>query len=553
MKTYLLKGDINGIQNFIYNVYEGEGGVAKILRARSFYVSVLTKVIIEHIKNVKGWKVHEPLDGGGGFILEVETEQQEKEFKDNLEKIRKDIERFFLEKLNGEIGITFGYTKESNFEALLEEVDKEKRKKFRVSLSSGKDSLFEKKIKDDVFLLENPKEMKSKKCIICRTFFSSEEICKFCKELKEAGTLLPRKKEEVIKKDKDELIKDEECLFKFKIGNEENEEYYVPRKDKNSTSEIPLVIVPLLRKDLTEKEKEEYQLSESLEDLRAGFTAPFEIISLYSMGDRKLGYLIMDVDNLGLIFGKIKDFNLQKEISNALNRFFKEKVSTLAITDFNPQKFEEHRKFGFLRRSVIYILYDGGDDLFAIGPWDKLLDFALAVNTEFKNFARNLQSSISSLYEEEVVLYSEEKDRKGLSLSAGFVTVKPKFTVRMAARLCKNAEDEAKSGGKDAICAFGEVISWEELPSLLKDCRKWIDRVNKEEIPRRFFYRLHKLYKDMMDREDKDLMFYPLMHYLIARTVKESLRDEVLELVNKADGKKIKFICKYVLTATRRL
>ncbi|WP_297445377.1 hypothetical protein [Desulfurobacterium sp.] len=135
MESYLVKGDINGIQNFIYNVYEGEEGVAKILRARSFYISILSDVIIEYVKDImdKEWECKTILNGGGGFIMEITPKQEgkEEEFKERLEDVRKNVEEFLLKKLYGEIGITFGYLKEKNEEInlnkLYERVDEEKK------------------------------------------------------------------------------------------------------------------------------------------------------------------------------------------------------------------------------------------------------------------------------------------------------------------------------------------------------------------------------------------------------------------------------------------
>ena len=555
MKNYLLKGDINGIQNFIYNVYEGKGGVAKILRARSFYISILPDVVIKYIKDRMGknWQCEIVLNGGGGFILRIKTNQEKDIFEKELENIRRDIESFLLRELHGEIGITFGYIEEKwdngNFDSLNKELDAEKRRKFKTVLDEGRALS---KSEDGVFFLEEPGKTKSnRKCVICRTFFEENtDICNFCKGLKKLGTLLPRSLEkEIIKRES------KDKTFQFIIGERT---YFLHLNNKCKGNKNPLITVPLLKRDLTVEDIEKYQLSEDVKDLEEGLVAPFEVIALYAKGDKKLGYLIMDVDNLGLLFGKISNVELQEAVSKRIDRFFKEKVSEIAIENFKPRDNE----LGLLDKTEIYILYAGGDDLFAIGPWDRLLDFAVMVNEAFEKFAKSLNEDreIAELLRKEkrkdkIVFYQKNKngEKKGLSLSAGFVAVKPKFTVRMAARMCQDEEKRAKNGGKDSIGAFRDVLSWETVTHLIDECKnKWIPYVEEEEIPRRFFYRLYKLYLRMMERESKDMSFYPLMHYTIARTIKnEQVRNEVIELVNSVENRKVKFLCNYILTATR--
>ena len=563
MESYLVKGDINGIQNFIYNVYEGEGGVAKILRARSFYISILSDVIIKYIKKTmeKEWICKPILNGGGGFIVKIIPKQEkgEEEFKERLEDIRRNVEEFLLKKLYGEIGITFGYLRgkdeESNIDRLNRCIDEEKKRKFRKILTDT--SVFPEN-GDGVLFLEKPeKSGKNKRCVVCRTFFEKDRnVCEFCRTLKRLGTVLSKTTEKKI--ETSGKTDGEEENETFEIGRIGNTCFTLSLSKNKESDKTPLITVPLLKRDLTHEDINRYQLSEDIADLRKGMVAPFETIALYSKGDDKLGYLIMDVDNLGLLFGKIRSVKLQEKISRKIDEFFSKEVPEIARSNFKP----ESEKIDLLDDTVIYILYAGGDDLFAIGPWDRLLEFAVKVNKEFENSAKSLNkdSEIAQLLQKEkkkneIIFYQKDESgkRKGVSLSAGFVTVKPKFTVRMAAEMCQKEEKRAKEGGKNAIGAFGEVLSWDTVEYLIKECKeKWITYIEEGKIPRGFFYRLYKLYLKMLTGKQKDMMFYPLMHYTIARNVKdEKVKEEAIELVNNVENRKIKFLCNYILTATR--
>jgi len=562
MKTYLLKGDINGIQKFIYKVYEGEGGVAKILRARSFYISVIPNFIIKFIKDKfkDSWECEEVLNGGGGFILRVRTEDSPDEFKGKVEDIRKHVEEFFLLNLYGEVGITFGFVEEkeeeTNIDRLQEEVDKEKKRKFRRALSS---SLLPKS-QEGVFLLDKREETAPlKKCKVCRTFFSVNEVCDFCQTLRKLGEVLPYSVKEEVKPFGEGYSGYSDLTVSFA-----DKGYFLDLKLSERHEKIEsLITVPFWNVEKLKGEKDklpkevrriiEEEESKGIKRKKEIAVAPFEVIALSAEGDKKLGYLIMDVDNLGLIFGRIRRPELADKISKRIDSFFKEKVKEIALSEKFKPKEEE-----FIFNTYIYILYAGGDDLFAIGPWDKLLNFAVEVDKAFKEFASSLDkdTKIQSLMKED----NKIEFSKLLSLSAGFITARPKFTVRVAAYRCQEEEKRAKKGGKNAISAFGEVLRWDDgesrkvnqVEELIKECKKWIDYVKKEKIPRRFFYRLYALYREKMENA-KDYMFYPYIHYVIARTIKdEKAKEELLKLVNGIEDKTgIKFLCNYVLTATR--
>lgn len=101
-------------------------------------------------------------------------------------------------------------------------------------------------------------------------------------------------------------------------------------------------------------------------------------------------------------------------------------------------------------RDWVNILYSGGDDVFAVGRWDLLLEFAEDIRKQFRKFVCH---------------------RVEVSLSAGLSIIGPKFPITKAAELAGEAEDEAKKYNtiddaqrevlvKNAICFLGETVSW---------------------------------------------------------------------------------------------
>ena len=157
-------------------------------------------------------------------------------------------------------------------------------------------------------------------------------------------------------------------------------------------------------------------------------------------GFHRLGVLRMDVDGLGKIFREgmrnVQGFPTYAAISSQLDLFFSGYLNTI-------------REASDERRSHMNIIYSGGDDIFAVGRWDILLDFAEEVRNEFREFVNA---------------------REEISISAGLVLVGPKFPIAKAARLAGEAEDAAKDfkqpdraarEDKNSICLFDVPISWE--------------------------------------------------------------------------------------------
>ena len=150
---------------------------------------------------------------------------------------------------------------------------------------------------------------------------------------------------------------------------------------------------------------------------------------------KRLGILRMDVDNLGKVFHeKVENLLEHSILSRHLDYFFKGYINTIW-----------HDSPGCNESSMI--VYSGGDDLFVLGRWDLMLEFAQRVQEAFTIWAG----------------YSEF-----FTISAGLVIVPPKYPVMRAALSAKDAEDMAKShhaGKKNSITIFGKPLSWQlEFP-----------------------------------------------------------------------------------------
>ncbi|HMQ59267.1 MAG TPA: type III-A CRISPR-associated protein Cas10/Csm1 [Flavilitoribacter sp.] len=150
----------------------------------------------------------------------------------------------------------------------------------------------------------------------------------------------------------------------------------------------------------------------------------------------KLGVLRMDVDNLGKVFirglpEENKSFAAYATLSGQLDLFFSGYINTIRRAD----AFKDH----------VMIVYSGGDDLFAVGRWDKVLEFGAAVQRDFLEFTGN---------------------HPDIGISAGLAIVDRKFPIYKAAEMAGEAEKQAKGfsdpkfGAKNAVTFFGQTVSW---------------------------------------------------------------------------------------------
>jgi CRISPR-associated protein Csm1 len=177
---------------------------------------------------------------------------------------------------------------------------------------------------------------------------------------------------------------------------------------------------------------------------------------------KRLGILRMDVDNLGQIFiqgfgDKKRTFSRYSALSRNLDYFFKGYLNI--IWESNPV-FKENT----------YILYAGGDDLFIVGKWNVLADFAQAIYKEFKAWTcHNPQ----------------------MGLSGGMAIVGGKFPIAKGAALSQDEEKNAKSHlyqntEKNAFSMMGHAMNWDmEYPLVLELKNRLLEQVEtNKELPK---------------------------------------------------------------------
>jgi CRISPR-associated protein Csm1 len=570
-KFLLINGEFYGIQNFIFSEGGSTGKAsAKILRGRSFYVSLLTELAADMLCREIGLPPSSTiLNAAGKFtILAPNTES----VKDAIKKSETEINNWLIANFYGETSMGFASVEAScndfvmgNFPALLENlssaIDERKFKKMNIEkyggVVSGYLDGFDNRAGICPFCGKRP-------AIIGVTVPVSQDesfnSCKICKDQIFIGENLV-KKERIALTTTDADIKDrlEEPIFQkyqiafttgklielskknallkyWDIGIPEDGNYrkeitskfingYVPKYTQDDESDE--MIERYLYGDKSEKKKEEifdnvkemapktfYHIAKMalnrLEHDKRSSDKKFE-------GIEAIGVFKADVDNLGLLFAT--GLNQERLTLSRLATMSRQMNHFFAL--YLPHLLRTKKKF-----NDIYTVFAGGDDLFLIGPWNRTVDLARLVYEKFREYTCC---------------------NPDITLSAGLYICKPDVPVLILANESENVLDASKSGGRDRITIFGETVRWDDF-SALEEIKKILEGWKVTDIVNNaMLYRFNSLLY-MAERErkilesgsrqelhlnDLDCLKWPaLFRYTIARNIggkDKELIDEVMK------------------------
>ncbi len=564
----LVEGDISGIQNFIYGLRNPRGAAA-VLRARSFYVQVLTEVLARWLLQRFGLPPTNLLYcGGGRFRLLVPCSCYSR-----LEALRTEANEVLLHAHGGALYLALDGVPlvPAHFgKAPLRRVDGQ------YSADRGLRAA-EEELSRRVTALKNRRFLELKKETLAQffqPFGEGNEVCRVC------GQPGP------VEKDEEEILWCASCRSFRELGMELRRAnfvrflWYEPQelpslpswKDvcrhfgfdvQVSENLWPLETRPSLVYWLDEKEAFSARASPEavarkflvnvVATWRKGETPPpgyereraredeikhFGILAAQSQGAPYLGVLRMDMDNLGRIFrdGFIREVGDELLDYGTFSR--KHSLSTLLSVFFEGWVGERARRLSEDQERV-YAVYSGGDDLFFVGSWDAVLGLATDIRDDFRRFS----------------------GRGDLGISAGFLLVHEKYPLYLAAtetgellELAKKereklAETSAQAPWafprKDAICLLGRVVPWEEFPEVKRWKERLVRAVEEEAASRRVLFVLQEVWEEYQRERERRGEWGPWLWriaYWLSRqreAARRAGRDESLyrELLEKLSGK----------------
>lgn len=523
-KFLIVTGDFYGIQNFIFT----EGGstnkaAAKLLRGRSFAVSLISELAADMLCREIGLTTASVvLNAAGKFtILAPNTREARDKITTTEEKINDWLIRMFYGETSLGISLIEAscndfVSKEKGFAGLWDSLarESEKRKYNKINLEKYGGVVSN-------YLDQFNNDLSKKLCPFCGKRPSSPEVekddlvgekesaCKICRDHIYIGTHLVKESKIAIATVDAEIYgkKLKEPIFgtyqiSFDVTGKLNElaekglllKYWdisIP-KDGRITKEITAKFingyVPVYdESDLRDdrylvgyrSEQNKLELIEQIKvDKNNKVPKTFSHISLMArdkdnhLGTEALGVLKADVDNLGLIFScGLKRYSLSRlaTLSRQMNHYFSVYLPFILST---KEEFKD-----------IYTVFAGGDDLFLIGPWNKVVDFALFLNKSFKDY-------ICSNHQ--------------ITLSAGISVNKPGEPIPSISERAEDALKKSKGNKRNSITLFDETVKWEAFEKL-KDIKKTIELwMEKSFINNAMLFRINTFSE--MARYEKELL-----------------------------------------------
>ena len=525
-KFLLVVGDMGGIQGHIYRIAGAEagvGGIAKRLRARSLEVSLAAEAMaLGLLRHLGLTPLNRILGAGGKFYLLLPNTP---EAVASLEEARKDWGRWALKRGGSLVPhlawVSFRGQDFRDFAALLKRLHgalaREKLRPFAFLAATGE-------------VLGAP----LRPCAACGLEPARRDepgsLCPDCEREAALGARLPRSDrvgfflEEAprpyldfpgVKVGLGGPLEGAFHLFRARL---DFAPWPHPSEAKPLLGHLPRVEHALKAKGWSLEAYRAWAEEEGLledEEPHPEKVLTFAELAALSEGAPYLGALMLDADRMGEAFAtgfrrEGRDLATPSRLaalSRTLEVFFTTEVLTLLEEPLRYRQrlgwdgLEAQRKEA--RYPLLYSVYSGGDDLFLLGPWDVLLDFALDLERLYRLFTRHPR----------------------LTLSGGFLLAHPSLPVPELARLLGEAERRAKAEGRGRLFLFGQAVPWE----VLGDLRAWAEGLRQdlraERVSRAQVYRWLLLWRRFSPLEDpgERMRYKPLLAYALRR-VRE--RDE---------------------------
>ncbi|SDD13286.1 type III-A CRISPR-associated protein Cas10/Csm1 [Halanaerobium congolense] len=522
----LLNGDLSGIQDFIFNIPSKKA--SKSLKGRSMYLNLLLDIIVKYIVEELDLKESNILYNGGGnfYILAPESK------KEDLNGLKTGISKKLLAAHQGDLylavdSICFAPHEFDNFTELWGKVkikvESVKHRKWNeVGLKDNFNKIFGpldqgtaendhchicgvsndiRKLDLDKSINENNENQKI--CSLCESFIDLTD------DLKDANYLSINKtnNNSNIYQSYNDVLSSFGYYFSFSSTLTEFDNIY----KLNDTN--------FMTDNCSGFKFGAYNLPQ--EDHRQ---ITFEELAENSIengnGDKKLGVLKLDVDNLGAIFtkGLESDRSIARvtSLSRMMGLFYEGYINRI-ITENNWD-------------DKIYVVFSGGDDTFIVGSWNVILDFAEKFYKKFREYT----------------CYN-----KYITFSAGLGVFKHNYPINRSAHLTEDYLDEAKTIDfnrnddvvpiKNKINFLGETFNWEELKRIKSIKDLLYDLVINKGYGKGILRKVHKStlgFKNILEDSTRgiyrNIKLWRLSYYL--REVKENDEEAAEKLLNEYES-----------------
>jgi CRISPR-associated protein Csm1 len=453
----LISGDLSGIQNFIYTI--SSAGALKSLRARSFYLELVTEEIVQRLLATLKLPRSNVIYAGGGNLFILTSHQKDPEA---VQDIQYQFNHWLRKQFQGKIFLALA-EQDCTIESVRDEAFREVWNQVIGKLNRQKSNKFRRQLND---VLEP--QLSYEPCRVCHrddtedlSLLNPKEpnspvACPTCRQMFELGGDL-FKSESLVRSHQPSLKKaNPVSTLAFEIGDRpEDYIYYHLFKGKKPVVDDPEQVLLINNWSLSDYQFSSFDNKTTplllgnyyRDDLDSFMTAEEFAEAAKRKGCiPRVGYLRMDVDRLGQIFAHglvaTNNYSLPRVagLSRQMSYFFKTYLNSLA--KYRQANLPENAIcLNKGDRPNLLFIYAGGDDLFVSGAWNEVTDFAFDVYQSFRAYTGH---------------------NPDISLSGGLTLSTAKYPLYQSADESGDAESEAKSNGRDSLGMFGCTFRWQE-------------------------------------------------------------------------------------------
>ena len=526
----LIQGDFFGIQDFIFSGgSDSNKGAAKILRGRSFQVSLFTELAALKILNVcKLPTTSQMMNAAGKFLI---VAPNTKAVKEAIKQVQAELDQWFIKETYGLIGLSIavqsakcGDFEQNHYETLVKKLfeNLEEQKFKRLDLTDTTQSVQDVEYPNSV--CEMNSFFPSQKEEDCPTIDGkkvnysviSEDQINIGKWLYKKDTIIITDNESKIHSDSDTKILKLPILGFNVIFTKFTEE----KKEKEETGKFSLHVDKIHRFwnfSLPKNTNSTIWNGYARRYINAyvpfddeGKIVTFEDIQARDEGQKALMTLKGDVDNLGTIFQKgIQPANIAKmaALSRQMNQFF-----SLWLPAYCSEQSQN-----------MYTVFAGGDDFFLIGPWYSTQKVAHAMQQAFARYVA---------------------ENPEIHFSVGMVMSKSGIPVPRLGDLAEEALEKSKKidVGKNAVTIFNRSVKWEDWQSLC-NLEQEIHRLAEiYNISTSYLYSLIRLCEQAADTKNiestmwRSRFYYKTVRYVLDKIKKEEDRKDALKALSETLG-----------------
>jgi CRISPR-associated protein Csm1 len=550
-KFLLIQGDFFGIQDFIFaNGGETNKRAAKLLRGRSFYVSLLTECAALKVLDALDLPATSQVINAAGKFMIVAANTDETKAK--LIDVQQQMDRWFLDYSFGQAGVGLAWSEaccndfkrgksdgegfspyRQLIDRLFQQMEIKKCQRFDLCNQARDGIVFH----DFLNRFDNDKGV----CKIDGRSPASEQldgetfIGKLAWDQYKIGEWLTRFERILISRESlgittrlkipifgyhISFIENEEArgrfgeiaqsgdllrIWDFSLPTSADQALWNGYARRNINAYVPIA---------TEKDKREEQWDKYVgidEKLEVGAAKTLNHLACADrqldrnhadkwVGINALSTLKGDVDNLGNIFrtglGNEASFSKTAALSRQLNNFFAVYLPWLCQEEF----------------SDTYTIFAGGDDFFLIGPWLSQIKLAERMRQAFQHYVA---------------------DNEHVHFSAGISTTKPGLPIHQIGNLAEQSLEQAKAHcsdksekpTKNAVTCFGQTVDWTTFTALLnRRLPRLQDLINDNDLSTGYVYGLLHLIDmaEKVDEKPENALWHSYFAYRTARMLERN-------------------------------